>query len=58
MAALAFRDPARLCPQAPFQDLRGRLPPPVAGSQLRAFGAADGFGGQARGVSFAGRPAL
>lgn len=56
MAALAFRDPARLTPQAAFQDLRGRLPLPVAGSQLRAFGAPDGFGGQARGVSYATRP--
>ena len=55
MAALAFRDPSRLAPQAAFQDLRGRLPKPVAGSQLRAFGAPDGFGGQARGVSYAAR---
>lgn len=56
MAALAFRDPARLTPQAAFADLRGRLNLPVAGSQLRAFGAPDGFGGQARGASYAARP--
>ncbi len=56
MAQLAFRDPSRLAPQAAFADLRGRLQPPVAGSQLRAFGAADGFGGQARGVSYVARP--
>lgn len=56
MAALAFRDPSRLAPQAAFQDLRGRLSTPVAGSQLRAFGAPDGFGGQARGISYAARP--
>jgi septal ring factor EnvC (AmiA/AmiB activator) len=55
MAALAFRDPSRMAPQAAFSDLRGRLPKPVAGSQLRAFGAADGFGGQARGASFVTR---
>jgi septal ring factor EnvC (AmiA/AmiB activator) len=56
MAALAARDPARLQPQAAFQDLRGRLPLPVAGSQLRAFGASDGFGGQARGASYTAAP--
>jgi septal ring factor EnvC (AmiA/AmiB activator) len=56
MAALAFRDPARLQARAPFADLRGRLPKPVAGSQLRGFGVADGVGGQTRGVTFAGRP--
>ena len=56
MAQLAARDPARLQPQAPFQDLRGRLTVPVAGSQSRAFGAADGFGGSARGATFRARP--
>ena len=56
MAQLAFRDPSRLAPQAPFQDLRGQLAVPVAGSQLRGFGEPDGFGGQARGVSYITRP--
>ncbi len=56
MAQLAFRDPSRLMPQAPFQDLRGQLVVPVAGSQLRGFGEPDGFGGQARGVSYTTRP--
>ncbi len=56
MAALAARDPARLQPQTAFAELRGRLPLPVAGSQLRAFGAPDGFGGQARGASFTAAP--
>jgi septal ring factor EnvC (AmiA/AmiB activator) len=56
MAALAARDPARLQPQIAFPELRGRLPLPVSGSQLRAFGAADGFGGQARGASFTAAP--
>jgi murein hydrolase activator len=56
MAQLAFRDPARMVPQAAFQDMRGQLATPVTGSQLRAFGAPDGFGGQARGTSFVTRP--
>jgi septal ring factor EnvC (AmiA/AmiB activator) len=56
MAALALRDPSRLGPQAPFQDMRGLLPQPAAGSQLRGFGAPDGGGGQARGVSLVTRP--
>jgi septal ring factor EnvC (AmiA/AmiB activator) len=56
MAALAFRDPSRLSPQAPFQDMRGLLPIPAAGSHLRGFGAPDGAGGQARGLSLVTRP--
>jgi septal ring factor EnvC (AmiA/AmiB activator) len=56
MAQLAFRDPSRLAPQSAFQDLRGQLLLPVAGSQLRGFGAADGFGGTARGISYTTRP--
>jgi len=56
MAQLAFRDPSRLAPQSAFQDLRGQLLLPVAGSQLRGFGAADGYGGTARGISYTTRP--
>lgn len=56
MAQLAFRDPSRLAPQAAFQDLRGLLPQPVAGSQLRAFGAPASVGQQTRGESYLARP--
>jgi septal ring factor EnvC (AmiA/AmiB activator) len=56
MAQLAFRDPARLAPKAAFQELRGMLPLPVAGSQLRGFGAADELGAPARGISLSTRP--
>jgi len=56
MAQLAFRDPARLAPKAAFQELRGMLPMPVAGSQLRGFGANDEFGAATRGISLSTRP--
>ncbi len=56
MAQLAFRDPSRLAPQAAFQDLRGLLPQPVSGSQLRAFGAPATLGQQTRGESYLARP--
>lgn len=56
MAQLAFRDPARLAPKAAFQELRGMLPLPVAGSQLRGFGATDEVGGATRGISLSTRP--
>lgn len=56
MAQLAFRDPARLAPKAAFQELRGMLPLPVAGSQLRGFGATDQVGGATRGISLSTRP--
>jgi len=56
MAQLAFRDPARLAPKAAFQELRGMLPLPVAGSQLRGFGTTDEVGGATRGISLSTRP--
>ncbi len=56
MAALAFRDPARLSPKIAFAEARGLLPLPVAGSQLRGFGDADGAGGTTRGISLETRP--
>lgn len=56
MAALAFRDPARLAPKIAFAEARGLLPLPVAGSQLRGFGDADGAGGTTRGISLETRP--
>lgn len=55
MAQLAFRDPARLAPKAAFQELRGMLPLPVAGSQLRGFGTADEVGAASRGISLSTR---
>ena len=55
MAQLAFRDPARLAPKEAFQELRGMLPLPVAGSQLRGFGAADEVGAATRGISLSTR---
>jgi septal ring factor EnvC (AmiA/AmiB activator) len=51
MAALAFKDPARLAPRIAFAEARGLLPLPVAGSQLRGFGESDGAGGTTRGIS-------
>ncbi|KAA2233987.1 peptidoglycan DD-metalloendopeptidase family protein [Salinarimonas soli] len=54
-AALAFRDPARLAPKIPFQEARGALPTPVSGEMVRGFGAPDGVGGTARGISFSTR---
>lgn len=56
MAALAFRDPARLAPKIAFAEARGLLALPAAGSQLRGFGESDGNGGATRGISLATRP--
>ncbi|MEN5082049.1 peptidoglycan DD-metalloendopeptidase family protein [Bosea sp. TWI1241] len=56
MAKLAFRDPARLAPKIAFNEARGMLPLPVAGSRLRGFGAPDDMGAPARGISFSTRP--
>lgn len=56
MAQLAFRDPARLAPKIAFPETRGRLPLPVAGSQLRGFGVNDELGGATRGISLSTRP--
>ncbi|MGH6782656.1 MAG: murein hydrolase activator EnvC family protein [Sphingomonadaceae bacterium] len=56
MAALAFKDPARLAPKIAFPEARGMLPLPAAGSQLRGFGDSDGVGGTTRGISLTTRP--
>jgi septal ring factor EnvC (AmiA/AmiB activator) len=56
MAALAFKDPARLAPKIAFSEARGLLPLPAAGSRLRGFGDSDGAGGTTRGISIATRP--
>lgn len=55
MAQLAFRDPARLAPQAPFQDLRGLLALPVVGSRLRAFNPSPQPANALRGESYTAR---
>lgn len=56
MAALAFKDPARLAPKIAFAEARGLLPLPASGSQLRGFGENDGSGGTTRGISLETRP--
>jgi septal ring factor EnvC (AmiA/AmiB activator) len=55
LAALAFKDPARLAPKIAFVDTRGLLPLPVAGRFMRSFGAPDGFGGKTQGISLGAR---
>lgn len=55
LAAAPFGDPARLAPKIPFAEAKGLLPMPVNGTTLRRFGAPDGFGGTAKGVSIATR---
>ncbi|HRK24273.1 MAG TPA: peptidoglycan DD-metalloendopeptidase family protein [Beijerinckiaceae bacterium] len=56
LAALAFRDPARLAPKIAFQDARGLLALPTNGPVIKVFGAADGFGGSERGITIAAQP--
>jgi murein hydrolase activator len=55
LAALAFKDPARLAPKIAFADARGLLPLPVTGRFVRSFGSSDGFGGKTQGISLAAR---
>jgi murein hydrolase activator len=55
LAALAFKDPARLAPKIAFADTRGLLPLPVVGRFMRSFGAPDGFGGKTQGISLSAR---
>ena len=60
MAALAFRDPARLQPKIAFGEARGLLPLPVSGQILRGFGAAEAQGAAqtvARGMLIGARAA-
>lgn len=56
MAALAFRDPARLQPKIAFAETRGLLPMPVAGHVARSFGAPEGAS-TTRGLSISTQPA-
>ncbi len=51
-----FSDPGRLAPAIAFQDAKGQLPQPVAGTLLKAYGEEDEFGGETEGQSIATRP--
>ncbi len=51
-----FSDPGRLAPAIAFQDAKGQLPQPVAGTLLKDYGEADEFGGMTEGQSIATRP--
>lgn len=53
---VALANTARTSPAIPFNDARGYLALPVAGTDVMDFGAPDGFGGVAEGQSFATRP--
>lgn len=55
MAALAFRDPARLQPKIAFAEARGMLPMPVSGEIRVRFGAGEGPN-TARGLTIATQP--
>jgi len=55
LAAGPFKDPARLAPAVSFTDAKGLLPMPASGTILKAYGAADGFGGTEKGLSLATR---
>jgi septal ring factor EnvC (AmiA/AmiB activator) len=55
-AAAAKKDPARLRPALAFADAKGQIALPVAGSIVKAFGAADAYGGAEKGVSIATPP--
>ncbi len=51
----ALHDPGRLAPAVAFASLRGRVPIPVNGVNLKEYGAPDGVGGVEKGVSIATR---
>lgn len=53
---IALSDPARIRPAMAFTSTQGLLPLPVSGTQVRAFGDPDGFGGITRGVQIQTRP--
>lgn len=55
IAALAFRDPARLAPRAAFAETKGLLPLPVSGSLIKGFNAPDAVGGTLKGAAYATR---
>ena len=47
----ALKDPGRLAPAIAFARAKGMLPLPVNGVRIREYGAADGLGGQEKGLS-------
>ena len=51
-----FKDTARLAPAVAFANTKGLLSIPVAGTVIKAYGAADGFGGTEKGMYIATRP--
>ena len=51
MEWLAFADTARTEPAVPIEAARGYLSAPVAGATLTTYGAADGYGGQSKGIA-------
>ncbi len=57
-AARRLADTGRLGPAVRFIDAKGLLPLPVAGETVLAFGADDGLGGQAKGVTIAARSGM
>ncbi len=54
-SGLALSDPARLAPAVAFVSAKGKLRIPVSGVKIRDFGAADGMGGNEKGISVATR---
>ncbi|MFC0282132.1 murein hydrolase activator EnvC family protein [Camelimonas abortus] len=56
LAALAFRDPARLEPKIAFADARGQLPLPVGGREIVSFGQPDATGAKSQGITIATQP--
>jgi len=55
IAALAFRDPARLAPKISFSEAKGLLPVPVSGNLIKGFNAVDSTGGTLKGHAYATR---
>lgn len=53
--AIAFADTTRTEPAVPIEAAKGFLTPPSNGVEVQSFGAADGFGGTAQGLSLATR---
>jgi septal ring factor EnvC (AmiA/AmiB activator) len=51
-----FSDPGRLAPAISFEEAKGQLPQPVAGTLLKDFGQDDEFGSVTEGQSIATRP--
>lgn len=54
-ADVAFLDPGRIKPAMPFGDAKGRLPMPVAGDRVLAFGQLTRSGSKSKGVGFSTR---